>query len=89
MVNDQLIVCRCEEVTLGEIKEAVQDGATTVGGVKKRTRACMGMCQGRVCKPLVEKVLNHETGDANGNNTETSFRPPARPVLLGEIIKNN
>lgn len=40
--EDKVIVCRCEEVTLGEIKQAVKDGAGSVGGVKKRTRACMG-----------------------------------------------
>ena len=45
-MDEELIICRCQEVTQGEILEAIKDGATTVDGVKRRTRACMGLCQG-------------------------------------------
>jgi glycerol-3-phosphate dehydrogenase len=53
------IVCRCEKVTEGEIEEAVLRGATTLDGVKFRTRAGMGTCQGNFCMaPLIE-LLSH------------------------------
>lgn len=49
------IVCRCEKVTEGEIEEAVIRGATTLDGLKFRTRAGMGTCQGNFCTaPLIE-----------------------------------
>ncbi|HBV96766.1 MAG: (2Fe-2S)-binding protein [Peptococcaceae bacterium BICA1-7] len=86
MPDDKLIVCRCEEVTLDEIKKAVKDGASTVSGIKKRTRACMGMCQGRVCQSLVKKVLAHESGNQADSIETATSRSPVRPIQLGEII---
>lgn len=85
-VDDTIIVCRCEEVTLGEIKQSIRDGASSVSGVKRRTRACMGMCQGRVCQPLVARILAGETGAPEDEVDPSTVRPPARPVLIGEII---
>jgi NAD(P)H-nitrite reductase large subunit len=44
--DDNMIVCRCEEITVGEIKKAIKEGARDVVGVKRRVRAGMGLCQG-------------------------------------------
>lgn len=54
------VVCRCETVTEGEIAEAVRRGATTLDGIKFRTRAGMGRCQGGFCTPRVVKILARE-----------------------------
>ncbi|MGB9628280.1 MAG: NAD(P)/FAD-dependent oxidoreductase [Thermodesulfobacteriota bacterium] len=54
------VVCRCETVTEGEIVEAICRGATTLDGVKFRTRAGMGRCQGGFCTPRVVKILARE-----------------------------
>ena len=54
------VVCRCETVTEGEIVEAVRRGATTLDGIKFRTRAGMGRCQGGFCTPRVVKILARE-----------------------------
>ena len=54
------IICRCETVTEGEIVEAIRRGARTVDGVKFRTRAGMGRCQGGFCGPRVIAVLARE-----------------------------
>jgi glycerol-3-phosphate dehydrogenase len=54
------IVCRCEHVTEGEIVESIRRGATTLDGVKFRTRAGMGRCQGGFCTPHVIKILARE-----------------------------
>lgn len=56
--DDDLIICRCEEVTKGDILRAIEDGALTIDGVKKRTRAGMGLCQGKTCQRLVAKILS-------------------------------
>lgn len=54
------IVCRCETVTEGEIVEAVRRGARTLDGVKYRTRAGMGRCQGGFCTPRVLNIMARE-----------------------------
>lgn len=54
------VICRCETVTEGEIVEAIRRGARTVDGVKFRTRAGMGRCQGGFCGPRVIAILARE-----------------------------
>ncbi len=56
------IVCRCEEITLGEILSALWENpkARTVDGVKRRTRAGMGRCQGGFCQPSIVKIIAEE-----------------------------
>jgi glycerol-3-phosphate dehydrogenase len=54
------IVCRCEEVSEGEILDAIRRGARTVAGVKYRTRAGMGRCQRGFCGPRVLEILARE-----------------------------
>ncbi len=56
------VICRCETVTEGEIVEAICRGATTVDGIKYRTRAGMGRCQGGFCTPRVVRILAREIG---------------------------
>ena len=54
------VVCRCETVTEGEIVEAIRRGARTLDGVKYRTRAGMGRCQGGFCTPRVLNIMARE-----------------------------
>ena len=58
------IICRCEQISKGEILDAIQRpvGATTVKGVKKRVRPGMGRCQGGFCEPAVVEILAEELG---------------------------
>lgn len=58
------IVCRCESVTEGEIVDAIRRplGARDMDGIKRRTRAGMGRCQGGFCSPRVMEILARETG---------------------------
>ena len=58
------IVCRCETVTEGEILDAIERplGATTLDGVKRRTRAGMGRCQAGFCSPRVMALLSRKLG---------------------------
>lgn len=65
------IICRCEQISLGEIKQAISNplGVATIDGVKRRVRAGMGRCQGGFCMPMVLKTiadeLNVELKDVN------------------------
>lgn len=58
------IICRCEGITKGEILEAIHTNpkATTVDGIKRRTRASMGRCQGGFCYPYIIEILSEELG---------------------------
>jgi len=58
------VVCRCEVVTEGEIMDAIHRplGATTLDGIKRRTRAGMGRCQSGFCAPKTVEILARELG---------------------------
>ncbi len=56
------VICRCETITEAEIVEAIRRGARSLDGVKRRTRAGMGRCQGGFCSPRVMDILSRETG---------------------------
>lgn len=83
--NDDILVCRCEEVSVGEIKEAIRQGARDVTGVKRRTRADMGLCQGRTCEKLVQQILKQELGISSEEISSGTPRPPVRPVSFGTM----
>ena len=75
------IVCRCETITEGEILDAIRapGGARDVDGVKRRTRAGMGRCQGGFCGSKVVEILSRELGvpmeeiTKFGNNSNIVF----------------
>nr|MBE6545315.1 NAD(P)/FAD-dependent oxidoreductase [Oscillospiraceae bacterium] len=58
------VICRCETVTEGEILDAIRTNPrpTDVDGVKRRTRASMGRCQGGFCTPYIIELLAEEIG---------------------------
>ena len=56
------IICRCEKVSEAEIINAIENGATTLDGVKFRTRAGMGRCQGGYCTLRIMKLLSKKLG---------------------------
>ena len=58
------VICRCEIVTEGEILEAIRTNPkpTDIDGVKRRTRATMGRCQGGFCTPYIIELLAKEMG---------------------------
>ena len=81
-MDNGLLICRCQEVTEAEIKAAIADGATTVDGVKRRTRAGMGLCQGKTCGRLVHQIKNRQTGQNPPEVLPMKSRMPARPVKI-------
>jgi glycine/D-amino acid oxidase-like deaminating enzyme len=72
------IVCRCEEVTTGELRALVRNGFNTLGGLKRATRAGMGRCQGRYCAPVLARMCSGEPGEFDF----FAPRPPAKPVPI-------
>jgi NAD(P)H-nitrite reductase large subunit len=84
-IDDIVTVCRCEEITAGEIRQAIAEGARDVTGVKRRVRAGMGLCQGRTCEKLVQQILCDELGLSVDKVGYSSARPPIRPISFGEL----
>ncbi|MCP4627592.1 MAG: (2Fe-2S)-binding protein [bacterium] len=81
--DDDLVICRCEEITRGEIKDAIRNGMQTLNGVKRVTRAGMGLCQGQTCQQLVARILIEELGLGAADIDPTTARGPVRPLRLG------
>lgn len=84
----EVFICRCQEVTEEEIVNAIKDGAKTVDGVKRRTRACMGLCQGKTCGRLVEKIVARETGKNAEEVLPQKSRMPVRPLKINSFGGN-
>lgn len=85
--EENVIICRCEEITKGEILEAIREGYTTVGDIKRRTRAGMGFCQGKTCSRLIQQIVLQETGNPISENPPATARPPVRPIDVEVFIK--
>jgi NAD(P)H-nitrite reductase large subunit len=82
--ENDIIICRCEEVTEGEILAAIADGAASVKGVKIRTEAGMGLCQGRTCRRLISQLLARTRPPAD--IYPPAFRTPLRTAKISEYI---
>lgn len=80
------VICRCELVTEGEILEAIHRplGATTLDGIKRRTRAGMGRCQSGFCAPKTVELLARELGKDIGEITKAG----GESVFLTGLDKN-
>lgn len=79
---DKIIICRCEEVSLQDIKQTASKYACSAREVKLRTRAGMGYCGGRTCRPAVNAVLEEVTGAKPEHDIPLKVQPPVRPVSL-------
>ncbi len=83
--NDETVVCRCEEVTAGQIRQALELGAVGPNQLKTQTRVGMGLCQGRMCGLTVsEMIADHSQMDV----PQVGYfhvRPPIKPVTVNEL----
>lgn len=85
--QQNVIVCRCEDVTLDEVRRAIAQGATTLDELKRLLRVGMGPCQGRTCRELLARELAEHLGKPVGEIMPPTFRPPAKPVKLGLVSR--
>ena len=83
----ETVICRCEEVTLGQIEQALAENMTSTGAIKRRTRLGMGRCQGRYCAPVLEALLAERLGKERGEFTGFAPRVPVKPVPIGELAR--
>lgn len=84
-VADDTLVCRCEEVIAGRVREAVALGCQGPNQVKAFTRAGMGPCQGRQCSSSISHIVAEARGVAVESVGHFRVRPPVKPITLGAL----
>ncbi|WP_028974486.1 (2Fe-2S)-binding protein [Spirochaeta cellobiosiphila] len=85
--DDQTIICRCEEITKGEIRQAVHEGMYTLTEVKRFLRTGMGLCQGSRCGNLVRRIVAKELGVDPLSLAPPTNRAPMRPTAMHILAK--
>jgi thioredoxin reductase/bacterioferritin-associated ferredoxin len=87
LADPDMLLCRCEKVTVQGIHDAIANGAETPGEVKRATRMGMGECQGKTCRPLLSRAVAEITGSRLNAIPPLTFRPPVRPVPLEALLR--
>lgn len=80
--DDDMIICRCEEITKGEIRHAVHDGMYTLTEIRRYLRTGMGLCQGQTCGRLVKSIVAAELGISPQELEPATARAPMRPIEM-------
>lgn len=83
-----VIICRCEEVSLAELEKAAKQFNSSARELKLRTRAGMGFCGGRTCRPAVDKVLSQIAKLEPTDAIPLKVQPPVRPISLAELAQS-
>jgi thioredoxin reductase/bacterioferritin-associated ferredoxin len=83
-IPDATIVCRCEDITAGEVRAAVEAGAKNINALKFATRCGMGPCGGRMCGEAAASLMECD-GIERTCIGQFTARPPLRPISLGTV----
>ncbi|MCM1090803.1 MAG: (2Fe-2S)-binding protein [Butyrivibrio sp.] len=87
--DDDMLICRCEEITKGEIRRAVHEGMFTLTEIRRYLRTGMGLCQGQTCSRLVKGIVARELGVSPAELEPATSRAPMRPTemrILGNEV---
>lgn len=83
--DDDMILCRCEEVTKGEVRKVVHDGMFTLTEIRRYLRTGMGLCQGQTCGKLIKGIVARELGISPLELEPVTSRAPMRPIEMGVL----
>ena len=86
--DDDLLVCRCEEVTKGQIRKAVHEGIFTMEEMRRYLRSGMGLCQGQTCGKLVKGIIASELKVSPAEIVPASSRAPMRPIEIWIVAED-
>jgi NAD(P)H-nitrite reductase large subunit len=87
---DEEIICRCEEITAGELRHSVkQAGTVEINRLKALTRVGMGRCQGRVCSAAAAEILACSTGKSLAQVGRLRGQPPVKPFPVAVGVAAN
>ncbi|CAO3456769.1 SoxB-like sarcosine oxidase, subunit beta related [Azospirillum argentinense] len=82
-VPDEAMLCRCEEVTFGQVRAEIAAGHDSLAALKRNTRLGMGRCQGRYCAATAALLLEQATGRPRAADQYLAPRLPAKPTPAG------
>ncbi|MBS1070705.1 FAD-dependent oxidoreductase [Gluconobacter cerinus] len=85
ILTDRTLICRCESVSAGQVREAIRSGLHAPDQIKAFTRAGMGACQGQQCAGSLNAMVAQETGRSPETVGLYRRRPPFAPLTLGEL----
>ncbi|MBI2194917.1 MAG: (2Fe-2S)-binding protein [Planctomycetes bacterium] len=83
--SKKTFVCVCEDVTVKDLCDAVQEGFDHIQTLKRYSTVTMGPCQGRMCQLSSIAVCARQTGRAMEQTGTTTSRPPTLPISLGSL----
>lgn len=84
-IPDETIVCRCEDITLGEVRRALADGCRTLNEIKRAIRTGMGICQGRTCEPFLADYVSATLKIPPADLKPFKSRCPLKAVTLNDL----
>jgi bacterioferritin-associated ferredoxin len=86
--ENDTVVCRCEEVTLGEVRRWIGEGYGTPDELKRLLRVGMGPCQGRGCRDIVLREISRLDGVPVSEIPPGRIRPPVKPVKISLVARD-
>jgi NAD(P)H-nitrite reductase large subunit len=87
-VPDDTVVCRCEGVTAGQLRESVVYGGAEANRVKSLARVGMGRCQGRYCQLAGAELIADKAGIKVCDAGRLREQAPVRPLPIGEWVRD-
>jgi len=88
MTKEDIIICRCEDVSLADLHEAFEEGYTTFEDVKRILRVGMGPCQGNTCGLLVQREIAKFLKKPLNQVSTHKIRPLTTGVKMKSIVEN-
>ncbi|MEM9047823.1 MAG: FAD-dependent oxidoreductase [Pseudomonadota bacterium] len=85
-IPPETLICRCEEITAGQLRAGLSDAPGHIGTLKRATRVGMGRCQGRYCAPVAARLVAEQTGKPLEDLSFFAPRVPIKPVSIATIL---
>lgn len=83
--HDKTIVCRCEEITVEDIRSCIAKGFDSFDEIKRVLRVSMGPCQGRGCKDIILREISAAKKMPIADLDPGTVRPPVKPIKIGVL----
>ncbi|MBQ2626405.1 MAG: (2Fe-2S)-binding protein [Eubacterium sp.] len=83
--GDDVVICRCEEITKAMIEEAIANGCHDLDAIKRATRAGMGMCQSKSCTPVISRMIAQLAEIPASEVKPFTKRSPLRPISMSAL----
>jgi len=84
-IPDETLLCRCEDVSMSEVRQALAAGYTSLQSLKTVVRVGMGECQGRTCGPILQEVFAAIAPEGAPPLPPPTVRPPVKPAALESL----